>query len=199
LRKSSRALPLLRTQVEPSLKRTRRAWDCNPDSFGGLRALLVPADRKQAIFWQAAGAGIFFWNGTAGRWALARRQPPGSAAPRLEDRPAEPGRQTAPEAVEHMARNSFCAVMGVGLLASIGKREADWLPTLARSASTSTAAWRLAEEIRGGRFVAGFFGRAVWRFLKPSVILREDAADEGQWGAHLRISGADPLNLKRYP
>ena len=65
---------LLRTQVEDALAELVALGLVSSDSFGGLRALLVPAERRQR---GAVGRGrrkpTPFGMEIAGRWALARR------------------------------------------------------------------------------------------------------------------------------
>src|SRR5882757_9184118 len=93
------------TQVEKALSELVALGIVTSDSFGGLRALLVPADRKHAISGKRRrrASSSSFGMETAGRWALARRSRPVAQLP-LGGPSAEPGRQTDPEAVEHMAR-----------------------------------------------------------------------------------------------
>ena len=85
---------LLRSQVEEALAELVALGLVTSDSFGGLRALLVPSERRRP------GAGgrrrrrtVMFGMEDAGRWALAHRA-----------RPAPTGPQANPEAVEHVAR-----------------------------------------------------------------------------------------------
>ncbi|MEA2739293.1 MAG: ATP-dependent helicase Lhr and Lhr-like helicase, partial [Acetobacteraceae bacterium] len=89
---------LLRAQAEEALAELVALGLVTSDSFGGLRALLVPSDRRAS----AAGgrrrrrAAVTTMD-DAGRWALARR-------PRIEPNAAQPGHRTPPvsdEAIEH--------------------------------------------------------------------------------------------------
>jgi ATP-dependent helicase Lhr and Lhr-like helicase len=167
---------LLRSQVEEALAELAAVGLINSDSFGGLRALLVPmSDRKPALGRtrrRAAKAGME----DAGRWALVRRAP---SSP-----------QAGPDAVEHAARTLLrrYGVVFWRLLA----REAAWLPPWRELLRV----YRKLEnrgEIRGGRFVAGFSGE---QFALPEAvgmlreIRRKHATD-----AWVSVSGADPLNL----
>ena len=111
------------------------------DSFGGLRALLVPADRARPL-----GAGARrrrvpgFGMEAAGRWALARRPPPGAAEPR-------------PRASRHRARGAHAAARYGVVFWRLLAREADWLPPW-RDLLRVFRRLEARGEIRGGRFVA---------------------------------------------
>src|SRR5690606_31367379 len=103
---------LLRPEVEEALAELVALGLVNADSFAGLRALLVPSDRrKAAAIGRRRRRAMAFGMEDAGRWALARRPRPG---------------QAAPDAVEHVARKLLhrYGVVFWRLLA----READWLP-----------------------------------------------------------------------
>jgi ATP-dependent Lhr-like helicase len=171
---------LLRTQVEEALAELVALGLVTSDSFGGLRALLVPSDRRKPL----AGARrrrrtALFGMEDAGRWALARRVRPGAHA-------APP----KPEAIEHAARK-LLQRYGV-VFWRLLEREADWLPPW-RELLRVYRRLEARGELRGGRFVAGFSGE---QFALPDAVgkLRETrrrpAADD--W---ISISGADPLNL----
>ena len=171
---------LLRTQVEEALAELVALGLVTSDSFGGLRALLVPSDRRKP------GAGgrrrrrsIAFGMEDAGRWALAHRA-----------RPAQPEPQASPEAVEHVARRLLLRY-GV-VFWRLLEREADWLPPW-RDLLRVYRRLEARGEIRGGRFVAGFSGE---QFALPDAVgmlreVRRKPADD----AWVSVSGADPLNL----
>ena len=77
----SDAAGLLPSQAEEALAELVALGIVNSDSFGGLRALLVPSDRRRP----AAGGRrrrriALFGMDAAGRWALIRRQPLDSSA-----------------------------------------------------------------------------------------------------------------------
>jgi len=168
---------LLRVQVEDALGELVALGLVNSDSFGGLRALLVPSNERKPLAGvrsrrRMAKSGM----DDAGRWALARRAPAAAKA--------------SPEAIEHAARAllSRYGVVFWRLLA----REAEWLPPWRELLRV----YRKLEgrgEIRGGRFVAGFSGE---QFALPDSIgtLREIRRDQST-DAWVSISGADPLNL----
>src|SRR5438445_520802 len=115
-----------------------------------------------------------YWD--AGRSALAR--------------PAPPQPQTAPAAVEHVAR-ALLLRYGV-VFWRLLEREAPWLPPW-RDLLRVYRRLEARGEIRGGRFVAGFSGE---QFALPDAIgmLRETRRKpaSGDW---ISLSGADPLNL----
>jgi ATP-dependent helicase Lhr and Lhr-like helicase len=164
---------LLRPQVEEALAELVASGLVNSDSFAGLRALLVPADRRGNG--RRRRAAVFRME-DAGRWALARR--------------AQPPPQVKPEAIEHLARTLLLRY-GVVFWRLI-EREAPWLPPW-RELLRVYRRLEARGEIRGGRFVAGFSGE---QFALPDAVgmlrevRREPPSDD--W---ISLSGADPLNL----
>ncbi len=178
---------LLRTQVEEALGELTALGVVNADSFGGLRALLVPGDRRRG--WAGRGQGerkrrrrtALFGIEDAGRWALVRRS--AGAAPTRR----APEEQ---ETVEHVARTLLkrYGVVFWRLLA----REAEWLPPW-RALLRCYRRLEARGEIRGGRFVAGAAGE---QFALPEAIgsLR-DARRAERAGELVSLSAADPLNL----
>jgi len=164
---------LLRPQVEEALAELVASGLVNSDSFAGLRALLVPADRRGNGRRRRAA---LFRMEDAGRWALARR--------------AQPVPEVKPEAVEHLARTLLLRY-GVVFWRLI-EREAPWLPPW-RDLLRVYRRLEARGEIRGGRFVAGFSGE---QFALPDAVgmlreVRRKPASDG-W---ISLSGADPLNL----
>jgi len=164
---------LLRPQVEEALAELVASGLVNSDSFAGLRALLVPADRRGNGRRRRAA---LFRMEDAGRWALARR--------------AQPVPEVKPEAVEHLARTLLLRY-GVVFWRLI-EREAPWLPPW-RYLLRVYRRLEARGEIRGGRFVAGFSGE---QFALPDAVgmlreVRRKPASDG-W---ISLSGADPLNL----
>jgi ATP-dependent Lhr-like helicase len=163
---------LLGPQIEEALGELVASGVVNSDSFAGLRALLVPADRRGGRRRRAA----VFRIEDAGRWTLARR--------------AQPQPQAKPEATEHLARTLLLRY-GVVFWRLI-EREAPWLPPW-RDLLRIYRRLEARGEIRGGRFVAGFSGE---QFALPDAVgalrevRRKPASDE--W---ISLSGADPLNL----
>jgi ATP-dependent helicase Lhr and Lhr-like helicase len=169
---------LLRPQVEEGLAELVALGLVTSDSFAGLRALLVPAEKRRSMQGRRRRA-VGFGMEDAGRWALARRA-----------RPTAIGAEADPEATEHLAR---------GLLRRYGvvfwrllEREADWLPPW-RDLLRVYRRLEARGEIRGGRFVAGFAGE---QFALPEAVgLLREARRKAESGALLSLSGADPLNL----
>jgi ATP-dependent Lhr-like helicase len=167
---------LLRTQVEEALGELTALGVVNCDSFGGLRALLVPTDRRRALGGhKRRRRTALFGIEDAGRWALVRRKP---------------GTASDPEIVEHVAR-ALLRRYGVVFWRLVA-READWLPPWRELLRT----YRRLEargEIRGGRFVAGVSGEQY--ALPEAVGSLRDVRRQEHTGALVSLSGADPLNL----
>jgi ATP-dependent Lhr-like helicase len=169
---------LLRPQVEAALAELVALGLVNSDSFAGLRALLMPAERRRGNG-RARGRRALFGMEDSGRWALARRA-----------RPASSETPDAGEAVEHLAR-ALLRRYGIVFWRML-EREAAWLPPW-RDLLRVYRRLEARGEIRGGRFVAGFSGE---QFALPEAIgaLREIRRKPGS-GEFLSLSGADPLNL----
>jgi ATP-dependent Lhr-like helicase len=168
------ATGLLRTEVEKGLGELV-AWGLVvSDSFAGLRALLVPSDRRKPIGrLRRRGRSAPFGVETAGRWSRTAR------------RSLLPEEQQA-EAVAWMLLRRYGVVFRRLL-----EREtvlAPWRDVL--------RVYRRLEargEIRGGRFVGGFSGE---QYALPEAVgtLRAVRREEAR-GAVVAVSGADPLNL----
>jgi ATP-dependent helicase Lhr and Lhr-like helicase len=171
---------LLRPQVEEALAELVALGLVNSDSFAGLRALLVPADRRKPF----AGAPrrrrtAPFGMEEAGRWALARRL-----------RPSRAGERADADAVEHLAR-TLMQRYGV-VFWRLLEREAAWLPPW-RDLLRVYRRLEARGDIRGGRFVAGLSGE---QFALPDAIgLLREIRRKPPAGAWVSLSGADPLNL----
>ncbi|HKC42811.1 MAG TPA: DEAD/DEAH box helicase [Burkholderiales bacterium] len=174
---------LLRTRVEEALGELTALGLVNADSFGGLRALLVPSDRRRSLGGQRRRRRTaLFGIEDAGRWALLRRKATSS--------PAQLAQRDDAEAVEHVAR-TLLKRYGVVFWRLI-EREAEWLPPW-RNLLRCYRRLEARGEIRGGRFVAGVSGE---QFALPEAVggLR-DARRAERTGALVSLSGADPLNL----
>jgi ATP-dependent Lhr-like helicase len=171
---------LLRTQVEEALAELVALGLVSSDSFGGLRALLVPsAERAPLAGGRRRRRTAKFGMEAAGRWALARRQRANS----------EPG-QAASEHVEHVARTLLLRY-GVVFWRLI-EREAVWLPPW-RDLLRVYRRLESRGEIRGGRFVGGFSGE---QFALPDAVgMLREIRRQPPAGALISLSGADPLNL----
>jgi ATP-dependent Lhr-like helicase len=175
---------LLRSQVEEALGELVTLGLVSSDSFGGLRALLVPSGERRPI----AGAHrrrrtAKFGMEEAGRWALVRRPRPAASGARADAGAAQ-------QAVEHVAR-ALLLRYGVVFWRLI-EREAAWLPPW-RDLLRVYRRLESRGDIRGGRFVAGFSGE---QFALPDAVatLREVRRQPAS-GALVSLSGADPLNL----
>ena len=170
------ATGLLRTEVEKGLGELV-AWGLvTSDSFAGLRALLVPSDRRRPI-----GGGGFRRRGrvapfgveTAGRWSRVRR-------------PASLPEEAVAEAVAWQLLRRYGVVF----------RRLVTRETLLTPWRDILRVYRRLEargEIRGGRFVGGFSGE---QYALPEAVglLRRVRREEPQ-GELVAVSGADPLNL----
>jgi ATP-dependent Lhr-like helicase len=158
---------LLNTQLEAALAELVAKGLANSDSFKGLRALLVPEDKKRRY------RGINpFGIEDAGRWSLLA---PSSAESEL--------------AIEHIA-GVLLRRYGVVFRALLGRESAapPWQDLL--------KVYRKLEargELRGGRFVAGHYGE---QFAQPEALeglraIRKQPDPE----EICAVSAADPLNL----
>jgi len=191
---------LLPSQAEEALAELVALGIVNSDSFGGLRALLVPSDRRRP-----SGGGrrrrriSLFGMDAAGRWALIRRPRPEGIAIAAADYANRETAATAArlsarieddETIEHVARTLLrrWGVVFWRLLA----READWLPPW-RDLLMCFRRLEARGEIRGGRFVAGFTGE---QYAAPEAIgLLRDTRRKPNSQSYVSLSGADPLNL----
>jgi ATP-dependent Lhr-like helicase len=171
---------LLPTQTEEALGELVAFGLVNSDSFAGLRALLVPQDRrKPAMGGRRRRRIALFGMDAAGRWSRIARPADDS-----------PTRALADETVEHVVRTLLrrWGVLFWRLLA----REAAWLPPW-RDLLMCCRRLEARGEIRGGRFVAGFTGE---QYAAPEAItLLREARRRPQEGHYVSLSGADPLNL----
>ncbi len=168
------ATGLLRTEVEKGLGELV-AWGLvTSDSFAGLRALLVPSDRRRPIGgFRRRGRIAPFGVETAGRWSRVR-----AAAPLPEDAVAE--------AVAWQLLRRYGVVF----------RRLVTRETLLTPWRDILRVYRRLEargEIRGGRFVGGFSGEQY--ALAEAVGLLRGVRREEPRGELVAVSGADPLNL----
>jgi ATP-dependent Lhr-like helicase len=172
---------LLPTQAEEALAELVALGLVNSDSFAGLRALLLPADRRRPAMGGRRRRRIaLFGMDAAGRWSRISRPAGGAAADHA----------SGEETVEHVVRTLLrrWGVVFWRLLA----READWLPPW-RDLLMCCRRLEARGEIRGGRFVAGFSGE---QYAAPEAIgLLREARRKPHDGHYVSLSGADPLNL----
>ena len=170
------ATRLLRTELEDALGELVAAGRISADSFAGLRALLVPAAKREAPRHRRMRRHMLTGIEDAGRWSLARQ----TAATGKND----------PEAIEHIAR-ALLRRYGV-VFWKLLEREASWLPTW-RELLRVYHRLEARGEIRGGRFVEGLVGE---QFALPDAIGQLRAARQRENDGELVVlSGTDPLNL----
>jgi len=176
---------LLRSQTEEALAELVAVGLVSSDSFGGLRALLVPSsERRPFTGGRRRRRTVTFGMEAAGRWTLARHlRPPKSESPPQTRAREEP-------AVAHVA-HTLLQRYGV-VFRRLLEREAAWLPPW----RDLLRVYRRLEnrgDIRGGRFVAGFSGE---QYALPSAIsaLRQ-IRRQPKSGTLVSLSGVDPLNL----
>jgi ATP-dependent Lhr-like helicase len=164
---------LLRSQAETALGELVSGGLVNADSFSGLRALLIPQDKKRQLAARRRRVALFGLE-DAGRWSLIRHGKAADDAAALE------------QVADILLRR-----YGV-VFRRLLEREADWLPpwhALLRVFRRMEAQGR----IRGGRFVAGMSGE---QYALPDAVasMRAVRRQEAR-GDLVSLSAADPLNL----
>jgi ATP-dependent Lhr-like helicase len=165
---------LLNTQVENALGELAAAGLVTSDSFAGLRALLVPSDKRKPFGagtrrYRMAAAGVE----SAGRWSLL----------------SHPKQESEDEAVQ-IAAWTYLRRYGV-VFKRVLAREGVTIPW--RKLAMAYRRLEARGEIRGGRFVNGMSGE---QFALPEAVSALRAArKDGPKGQLLSISAADPLNL----
>ena len=197
---------MLPIQVEEALAELVALGLVNSDSFGGLRALLLPSDRRRPMHSRRSSRGkrgfAIYGMQDAGRWALVRKNERHAAnglreTPKVHSASLHASRTpqasrltTDPATIEHICR-TLLARWGVVFWKLID-REANWLPPW-RELLMCLRRLEARGEIRGGRFVAGFSGE---QFALPEAIgpLRE-ARRKPEANEYVSLSAADPLNL----
>ncbi|HWX64847.1 MAG TPA: DEAD/DEAH box helicase [Rhodanobacter sp.] len=175
------ATRLLRTELEDALGELVAAGRVSADSFAGLRALLLPAAKRDGGRHRRLRRHQLNGIEDAGRWALARN---------LTTVPAGTKTTHDPDAVEHIAR-VLLRRYGV-VFWKLLEREAPWLPSW-RELLRVYHRLEARGEIRGGRFVEGLVGEqfALPEAIAPLRAVRQRADD----GERVCLSGCDPLNL----
>jgi ATP-dependent helicase Lhr and Lhr-like helicase len=185
---------LLGTELENALAELVAQGIASCDSFAGLRALVMPADKRDKLRRRYPGRDPAMDD--AGRWSLARRQRP----------PADvPGALADPH-VEHIAR---VLLRRYGVVFRMLLEREDGLPPW-RELHYVLRRLEARGEIRGGRFVGGFAGeqfalpeaaaalRALAREARDGAAADtsvDGGADGGATPERVTISAADPLNL----
>jgi len=145
----------------------------NADSYSGLRALLIPSDKKRQLVARRRRVALFGLE-DAGRWSLVRKAKAASDA----------------EALEQVA-DILLRRYGV-VFRRVLEREADWLPPW----HALLRVFRRLEaqgKIRGGRFVAGMAGEQY--ALADAVSAMRAIRRQEAKGDLVSLSAADPLNL----
>jgi ATP-dependent Lhr-like helicase len=182
---------LLPSQIEEALSQLAALGFVTSDSFDGLRALLVPSD-KRPTFGRNEGkrrrktnlASIEF----AGRWSLLRTQ-------------LAPGSQAAGDGA---LRNSSSRDAAVDKFARVLLRrygvmfrrllDRENLVATWYELSRIYRRWEARGEIRGGYFVGGVSGE---QFALPEAIgLLRSVRKASSDGELVTLSAADPLNLQ---
>jgi ATP-dependent Lhr-like helicase len=164
---------LLQSQAETGLGELVAAGLVNADSFSGLRALLLPQERKRRMAARGRRIALFGLE-DAGRWSLTRK----------------PASTTDAAQIEQIA-TTLLKRYGV-VCKRLLTREAEWLPPWYELLKV----YRRMEaqgHLRGGRFIAGLTGE---QYALPEVIARLRAIRrEAAEGRLVSLSAADPLNL----
>jgi ATP-dependent Lhr-like helicase len=166
---------MLGTQVEQALAELVAHGLVSCDSFAGLRALVMPEDKRNKLRRKRGARDPM---DDAGRWSLTRR-----ARPAVDT----PGALAAPH-VEHIAR-VLLRRWGVVFRKLLEREEG--LPPW-RELYYVLRRLEARGEVRGGRFVSGFSGE---QFALPeaAAALRKTAQSPGR--ERVAISAVDPLNL----
>ena len=176
------AAHLLRTELEDALGELVSAGRISADSFAGLRALLLPAAKRDGGRHRRLRRHQLGGIEDAGRWSLTRTSLlPGQAS--AQDRPLT-------DPIEHIAR-ALLRRYGV-VFWKLLEREAPWLPPW-RELLRVYRRLEARGDIRGGRFVDGLVGEqfALPEAIAPLRAVRARADD----GELICLSGSDPLNL----
>jgi ATP-dependent Lhr-like helicase len=168
---------LIKTELELALGELVSNGLVTCDSFAGLRALVMPAEKRNRLRRRLRGAEAPI--DEAGRWSLTRR-------PRASVE--VPGALAEPH-VEHIAR-VLLRRYGV-VFRKLLERE-DGLPPW-RELFYVYRRLEARGEIRGGRFVSGYSGEQF--ALPDAAALLRRVADTQAADEHVSISAADPLNL----
>ncbi len=171
---------LLITQLEEALGELTALGLVHADGFNGLRALLVPSDKRKSLHGERRrGRRALFGVEDAGRWTLT------ATAKRIE-----PDADAYNKSVEHVAR-TLLKRYGV-VFWRLLEREADWLPPW-RDLVRCLRRLEARGEIRGGRFVQG---QTSEQFALPEAVaaLRQARRSAGSQSVSV-VCAADPLNL----
>ena len=193
---------LLPSQVEQGLAELVAKGRISADGFTGLRALLVPTGKRQALKERRSRrtSSMPFSLEQAGRWWLFDDRHPGKPVNGSE--PAYPGSRT--DRSEQVEAIAHILLLRYGVLfRKLAQRERCAPPW--RELARVLRRMEERGEVRGGRFVSGVWGE---QFALPNAIplLRAQQKNQGEPIAEGRrarigdegfivISAADPLNL----
>jgi ATP-dependent Lhr-like helicase len=177
---------LLPSQVEDALSQLAALGFVTSDSFDGLRALLVPSNKRPTFGRNAAKrrrksnlASIEF----AGRWSLLPRIGGFSAA---GDSNGTGPREAAIESVARVLLRRYGVVFRRLL-------ERESFPVTWYELGRTYRRWEARGEIRGGYFVGGASGE---QFALPEAIgLLRSIRKTSSNGELITLTAADPLNL----
>jgi ATP-dependent Lhr-like helicase len=168
---------LLQAQAESALAELVAAGMVSADSFSGLRALLMPLQRKRKL---AARGRRRLLSGVeeAGRWSLLKRAASGTLAA---------------DAIQNVEAVAWSLLHRYGVVfRRLLTREAHWLPPWHQL----LRAYRRLEaqgHVRGGRFVGGVSGEQY--ALPDAVGAMRSVRKRAPAGELIALSAADPLNL----
>ncbi|TAM22363.1 MAG: ATP-dependent DNA helicase, partial [Rhodanobacter sp.] len=217
------ATRLLRTELEDALGELVAAGRINADSFAGLRALLLPAAKREAPRHRRVRRHQFGGIEDAGRWALVRRplRPiEGKVAPKgvdagrvltealptarfdMDRGKSGPSPQPSPRRGEGEKQRMDDVALEHIARSLLARHGVMFWKLLEREAPWLPA-WRellrvyrrleARGEIRGGRFVEGLVGE---QFALPEAIpLLRDIRQREHDSTLACVCGSDPLNL----
>ena len=182
------AAALLPSQVEEALSQLAALGLVTSDSFDGLRALLVPSNKRPTFGRNLAKrrrrtnlASIEF----AGRWSLL---------PRSGEFPAATERQTAQALAKPRLKNSLGCCCAATAIVFRRLLERESFPITWYELGRIYRRWEARGEIRGGYFVGGVSGE---QFALPEAIgLLRSIRKSSSNGELITLSAADPLNLQ---
>jgi ATP-dependent Lhr-like helicase len=173
---------LLKSQAETALGELVAAGLVSADSFGGLRALLMPLQRKRKLA-QSRRPAIDGLQ-QAGRWSLTR------SAKRPQTPAADAAEQPNSDQLESVA---WLLLRRYGVVfRKLLAREPEWLPPW----HMLLRVYRRLEaqgQIRGGRFVANSSGEQY--ALPDAVTALRAVRRRAKENLLVSLSAADPLNL----
>ena len=174
---------LLQSQAESALGELVAAGMVTADSFGGLRALLLPLERRRKLAARGRRLAIHGLQ-EAGRWSLIRPPRQAQTAQTAAAQSPDPGR------IESIA---WLLLRRYGIVSrKLLTREPQWLPPW----HLLLRVYRRLEaqgQIRGGRFVAHSSGEQY--ALPDAVSALRAVRRRAKSGELVTLSAADPLNL----